>query len=208
MVGDNISPWLETLLPSDIGTLQNNHMRYSLLLNSKGGILDDLMVTRLESEESFFLVVNASEKHKDLRHFQDHCPATITTELLQHQALLALQGPWAARVLAGVWEDVQDLPFMQTRPMAWKDIPCRVSRCGYTGEDGFEISLPASAAEDFARLLLKNPQVKLAGLIARDLLRLEAGLCLYGQDINADTTPVQANLTWVIGKHQREKGAF
>jgi aminomethyltransferase len=197
---------LEALVPGDLETLAPLGMRYTLFLNETGGILDDLIVTRLE--DGLFLVVNAARRQDDLVHLREHLPATVPVEPLTDRALLALQGPAAAAVLSRFIDGIARLGFMTAAEVAVGGRKCRVTRSGYTGEDGFEISLPANAAEGFARKLLAEPEVLPIGLGARDSLRLEAGLCLYGHDIDETTTPIEANLAWTIGKRRRAEGGF
>jgi aminomethyltransferase len=195
---------LETLVPGDIRALAPLRMRYTLFLNERGGILDDLIVTRLE--DGLFLVVNAARKQVDLAHLRDHLPATAAIEPLVDRALLALQGPAAAAVLSRFVDGISRLAFMSAAEVELDSRRCLVTRSGYTGEDGFEISLPANAAEGFARKLLAEAEVLPVGLGARDSLRLEAGLCLYGHDIDETTTPVEADLAWTIGRRRAEGG--
>ena len=198
---------LERLVPGDIAGLAPGRQRYTLLTNAAGGILDDLMVARL-AEDHLFLIVNAARKAADFAHITAHLPPEITLTPQPERALLAFQGPKAMTLLAPLAPALADLRFMAVRECAVAGIPCLVSRSGYTGEDGVEISLPAAAAEGLARTLLALPGVLPAGLGARDLLRLEAGLCLYGQDIDETTTPIAANLAWTIAKRRREAWDF
>jgi aminomethyltransferase len=197
---------LEALVPGDLETLAPLRMRYTLLLNETGGILDDLIVTRLE--DGLFLVVNAARRQDDLAHLCERLPATVPVEPLTDRALLALQGPAASAVLSRFIDGIARLRFMAAAEVAVGGRKCRVTRSGYTGEDGFEISLPANAAEGFARKLLAEPEVLPIGLGARDSLRLEAGLCLYGHDIDEMTTPIEADLAWTIGKGRRAERGF
>ncbi len=197
---------MEGLVPGDLAALPPKGMRYTLLLNDAGGILDDLMATRLA--DGLFLVVNAARKEADLAHLQDQLGAATTVEPLPDRGLLALQGPAAAAVLSRFLDGIAGLRFMSAAELTIGDRECLVTRSGYTGEDGFEISLPADAAEGFARSLIAEPEVLPIGLGARDLLRLEAGLCLYGHDIDETTTPVEADLAWTIGKRRRTEGNF
>jgi aminomethyltransferase len=197
---------VEALLPGDIAALAVGRIRYSQLTNDQGGIRDDLMVTN--AGDHLFLVVNAACKEADIAHLAAHLPAGVDIEVLADRALLALQGPAAAAVLARLAPECAALAFMAMAPMAVDGIPCLVSRCGYTGEDGFEISVPAEAADALARRLLAEPEVAPVGLGARDSLRLEAGLCLYGADIDQATTPVEAGLAWSISKRRRADLGF
>jgi aminomethyltransferase len=212
--GPDAARRFESLAPTDIATQPIGRIRYTQLLNEAGGILDDLMATRLpprnEGEERLFLVVNAACKEADFAHIRQLLPDLRLT-LLEDRALIALQGPKAARALSRRWPELAAAPFMSlVAPGAQErgDDVIFVSRSGYTGEDGFEISLPASEAVDFARELLAVDEVKPIGLGARDSLRLEAGLCLYGHDIDETTSPVEAGLLWSIPKRRRIEGGF
>jgi aminomethyltransferase len=196
---------LETLVPVDIVDLPVFKQRYALFTNDQGGILDDLMVTRREND--LFVVVNAACKAQDIAHLQSKIGHLCAVTPLPDQALLALQGPQAVTALARLNEGVQKLVFMTGGHFALDGIDCFVTRSGYTGEDGFEISVPADKAVQLARALLAQPEVKPIGLGARDTLRLEAGLCLYGHDIDTTTTPVEGSLTWAIQKVRRAGGA-
>jgi aminomethyltransferase len=202
LTGDAAAAALETLVPGDIAGLKPGRQRYTLLTNEAGGILDDLMVATLEPGK-FFLVVNASRKADDFAHIEAALPADVTLTPHPERALLALQGPQATAVLGRLCPAAAGLPFMGVASALVRGIPCLLSRSGYTGEDGFEISVPAERAVDLATLLVEQPEVVPAGLGARDSLRLEAGLCLYGNDIDELTTPVEAGLTWVIGKRRK-----
>lgn len=196
---------LESLVPVDIVDLGLFKQRYALFTNAQGGILDDLMVTR--RADDLFVVVNAACKQQDIAHLQQHIGGRCTVQPLPEQALLALQGPQAVTALARLNPDVQRLVFMTGGHFALDGIDCFVTRSGYTGEDGFEISVPGGQAEQLARALLAQPEVLPIGLGARDTLRLEAGLCLYGHDIDTTTTPVEGALTWAIQKVRRAGGA-
>jgi len=195
---------LETLVPGDIAGLAAGRTRYTMFTNDAGGILDDLMVTNVG--DHLFLVVNAGCKDDDLAHLRKNLGRVKVEEL--DRALLALQGPQAAAVLTRLAPDAAAMKFMSFQPLTVGGIACWATRSGYTGEDGYEISVPADQAEKLARLLLAQSGVKPVGLGARDSLRLEAGLCLYGHDIDPTTTPVEADLTWSIGKRRREQGGF
>ena len=197
---------LERLVPGDILGLKPGRQRYTLLLNEAGGILDDLMVARPDAER-LFLVVNAARKQADFIHLAGNLEGA-RLEVLEDRALLALQGPLAAAVLGRLAPEAVSLPFMGMAPLSIAGTPCLVSRSGYTGEDGFEISLPADRAEALARRLLVEPEVAPAGLGARDSLRLEAGLCLHGNDIDELTSPIEAGLAWAIGKRRRAAWDF
>lgn len=209
--GDDPAAAFERLVPGDITGLAPGAMRYTLLLNEAGGIIDDLMVTRPGepgTEGQIYVVVNAAGKDADFAHIGEHLAGSAILDRADDRALLALQGPQAAAVLTRLAPATGDLVFMRAAAVTIDGIECYVSRSGYTGEDGFEISLPADAAEGFARRLLAEPEVEPVGLGARDSLRLEAGLCLYGHDIDTTTTPVEAALVWAIAKARREAGGF
>jgi aminomethyltransferase len=206
---------LERLIPGDIAALAPGQMRYTQLLDADGHILDDLMVTRLNDEggcERLFLVVNAATKAEDFAHLAAELP-DCKLAVLHDRGLLALQGPRAAEVLhrhlsSAAAGSIAAMPFMSAKSLEWQGNALAISRSGYTGEDGFEISIPATAALTFARALLTDPEVRPIGLGARDSLRLEAGLCLYGHDIDRTTGPVEAGLLWSISKRRREEGGF
>lgn len=206
LTGAGAAAALETLVPGDIAGLPVGRIRYTVFTNDAGGILDDLMVTN--AGDHLFLVVNAACKDADLAHLRSHLGAAVGIEPLADRALLALQGPAAAAVLARFAPDVAAMPFMSWRPAVVAGIPVGLTRSGYTGEDGYEISVPADAADALARRLLAEPEVAPIGLGARDSLRLEAGLCLYGHDIDTATTPIEAGLAWTIGKRRRTEGGF
>ena len=206
LTGANAAKALETLVPVDIIDLPVGMQRYAMFTNDQGGILDDLMVANLGNDE-LFLVVNAACKDQDLAHLRQHIGDLCTIEpLFEERALLALQGPAAVKVLARLAPEVTKMTFMQFATLRLLGVDCYVSRSGYTGEDGFEISVPAANAESLARSLLAETEVQAIGLGARDSLRLEAGLCLYGHDMNADTTPIEASLLWAISKARRADG--
>ncbi|TVZ63862.1 aminomethyltransferase [Rhizobium mongolense USDA 1844] len=194
----------ESLVPVDILGLAEGRQRYGFFTDENGGILDDLMITHLD--DHLFVVVNAACKEADVAHMQKHIGDRCDITLLD-RALVALQGPRAVDVLAELWADVAAMKFMDVRHCRLHDISCLVSRSGYSGEDGFEISVPANKAEDVARRLLEHPDAQPIGLGARDSLRLEAGLCLYGNDIDTTTTPVEAALEWAMQKARRTGGA-
>lgn len=197
---------LEKIVPGDIRNLAPGKIRYTILLNENGGAVDDLMVTRID-EKTLFLVVNAACKDKDYAYIRKSLP-DIHLSPIEDRALLALQGPLAENALKQLCPGASQLGFMSFAPLAIDGNKCFVSRSGYTGEDGFEISIPAGQATDIALRLANNPDVRPAGLGARDSLRLEAGLCLYGHELDDTTSPVEANLKWTIAKHRREKGGF
>jgi aminomethyltransferase len=203
--GSGAAAALESLLPVDVVDLPRGRQRYAFFTNARGGILDDLMVTRLG--DAFLLVVNAAGKTADIAHLRKHLAGKCTIDVLDDRALLALQGPAAAKVLRKLAPGATELSFMQAAETKILGATCYVSRSGYTGEDGFEISVPAGKAEALARELLRNAEVAPVGLGARDSLRLEAGLCLYGHDLDATTTPVEASLAWALSKARRAGGA-
>ena len=205
--GPGAAAALERLVPGDIQGLAPWRQKYTLLTLQSGGIMDDLMVANL-GDNRLFLVVNASRKHIDLPHIEAHLPAGLRLERHDDRALLALQGPEAIGVMAALAPEAAALPFMGVASITLGGVACLASRSGYTGEDGFEISIPADRAEAVARLLLAQPGVMPAGLGARDSLRLEAGLCLYGNDIDETTTPVEAALLWTIPKRRRAEANF
>jgi len=205
LVGDDAARALESLVPVDVVDLGLHKQRYALFTNPQGGILDDLMITRREHD--LMLIVNAACKEADTRHLVTHIGTRCTVVPMPERALLALQGPKAVIALARLNADVAKLTFMTGGAFRLAAADCFVTRSGYTGEDGFEISVPADDAATLARALLREPEVKPAGLGARDTLRLEAGLCLYGHDIDANTTPIEAGLTWAIQKVRRPGGA-
>ncbi|QGN53517.1 glycine cleavage system aminomethyltransferase GcvT [Novosphingobium sp. Gsoil 351] len=212
--GEGAAAALEAALPIDLATLKPGGVRYSLLLDEHGGILDDLMVTN--AVHHFYLVVNGATKWDDIAHLREHLPDAVTLSHLADDALLALQGPEAATALARLglapmndgWPTAQTITFMQAAPFRWGEVPLRISRSGYTGEDGYEISVPGEHAAALADALCAQPEVKPIGLGARDSLRLEAGLPLYGHDITAETDPVEAGLTFAINKRRRSEGGF
>lgn len=202
---------LEALVPGEIAKLGLGRLRYTVLLNDQGGIVDDLMVTRPGSADDdgrLLLVVNAARKDVDYAYLEGHLPKNVRLEPADDRALIALQGPRAAAVLARHCPAAAALGFMTAAAMTFDGIEAHVSRSGYTGEDGFEISVESTGAEAVARALLGHDEVEAIGLGARDSLRLEAGLCLYGHDIDETTSPVEADLAWTIGKRRREDGGF
>jgi len=203
--GEHAARALESLVPVDVLGLAPGRQRYGFLTNDAGGILDDLMISRRSND--LLVVVNAARKQADLAHLAQHIGADCTVEPLPDQALLALQGPLAAEVLSRLDPAPARLGFMTGMHVALAGAPCFITRSGYTGEDGFEISVAGRDAEALARALLAAPEVRPAGLGARDTLRLEAGLCLYGHDIDETTTPVEAGLAWAIQKVRRAGGA-
>jgi aminomethyltransferase len=200
---DDPAAALERLTPADVAGLKDGQQRYALLLNDEGGIKDDFMVARLPSERALHLVVNAATKESDFAYIAERLKGRAELKPLPTRALLALQGPFAEDVLARHDYDVQKLGFMKIDRFTIAGAPAIVSRSGYTGEDGFEISIAANEADHVARALLAEPEVKPIGLGARDSLRLEAGLCLYGHDIDETTSPIEANLAFSIGKRRK-----
>jgi aminomethyltransferase len=202
---------LEVLVPADIVNLAHGRQRYTQLLTDDGGILDDLMVARPadpDEDGALMLIVNAACKHQDYAHIEALLPANVKLLRADHRALVALQGPKAAEVLARHAPDVADMAFMTAKSTKIAGIDAHVSRSGYTGEDGYEISVKGTKVAELAELLLREEEVKPIGLGARDSLRLEAGLCLYGHDIDTTTSPVEAGLTWSIQKRRRTEGGF
>lgn len=195
---------IERLVPVDIIDLPVGKQRYAMFTNADAGILDDLMVTRTET--GYYLVVNAACKREDIAHLQANLSPDTRMEILDDRALIALQGPKAAEVLARLQPAAAEMLFMDSRTLPIEGIDCYVSRSGYTGEDGYEISVPASAADALTRALLAQPEVEPIGLGARDSLRLEAGLCLYGHDIDTSTTPAEASLIWAVSPARRSGG--
>jgi len=205
LIGEKAAQALEALVPVDIVDLPAGKQRYAFFTNEQGGINDDLMVTNFG--DHLFVVVNAACKAQDIAHLQANLPADVRLEIIEERALLALQGPQAAQVLARLNPAISEMIFMDAAFIKLAGVECYVSRSGYTGEDGFEISVPASHAEELARKLLTYGEVEWIGLGARDSLRLECGLCLYGHDLNSTTTPVEASLLWGISKARRADGA-
>lgn len=208
--GPDVAKAIEALVPGDVTGLGEGKMRYSLLLSEDGGILDDLMVTRRNGAagEEIYMVVNGATKYDDIGHIIDVLGDDITINLMDDQALLAVQGPKAVAAVAGLIPGVEALTFMTAGAFTWDGVPLWISRSGYTGEDGLEISIPAEAAERFAEALCALPEVKPIGLGARDSLRLEAGLPLYGHDLDAETSPVMADLGFALSKRRREAADF
>ncbi len=207
--GSDPAAAIEEIMPGALQILKPGKMRYTLLLNDQGGIEDDLMVTRtFEPEGTLYVVVNAACKEKDYAILEEKLGDKIALEPLEDRALIALQGPKAEAVLAKLAPEVADLSFMEATMVTLEGVVCWVSRSGYTGEDGYEISVPMDEAEAFSKRLLMNDDVELIGLGARDSLRLEAGLCLSGHDFNETISPVAASVTFALGKKRREAGDF
>lgn len=204
--GDDAAAALETLVVSDLQGLPAGKLRYTLLTNEAGGIIDDLMVVN----GGFYIViiVNASRKEVDFAHIQERIGKRITMEIWEDRALLALQGPASAAVLGRLAPPSRYMLFMSMETLKIGEIRCGVTRSGYTGEDGFEILVDSADARTISELILEEPEVMPAGLGARDTLRLEAGLCLYGQDIDETTTPIEAGLGWTVNRRRREEGGF
>ena len=207
--GEGLDAAIEAVLPIDLSTLKIGQQRYSLLLDENGGVLDDLMVSRWP--DALYLVVNGATKWDDIAHLREHLPDEITLQHMDEHALLALQGPKAADALArhaSSENSLSALTFMRFGHFTIAGHEVTIARAGYTGEDGFEISLPAAAAEEIATLLCGEPEVKPIGLGARDSLRLEAGLPLYGHDMSPETSPIEAGLIFGINKRRRVEGGF
>ena len=203
--GDTAARALEALVPSVIDGLKPGAARYTVFTNEAGGILDDLIVSNVG--EDLFAVVNASMRDQDITHMRANLDGVDVIELTD-RALVAVQGPSAEAVVAALAPQAADLTFMETTEADMLGAACRISRLGYTGEDGFEISMPDERAVEITRALLDHEDCAPAGLGARDSLRLEAGLCLYGNDIDTETSPVEAQIRWIIQKRRREEGGF
>ena len=212
---EKIAAAIETLVPGDIKSLKRGGVRYTVLLSEEGGVLDDLMITRLYLDEmkgKLSLVVNAATKDQDFALIREKLNGVATLDVMADRSLLAVQGPEAANVVNRLFPGSAEQPFMSVRPHYWPASDDRayivVSRLGYTGEDGFEISVPNSHAELLAKALLAAPEVEPVGLGARDSLRLEAGLCLYGHDLTPETSPIEGNISFAVGKRRRTEGGF
>lgn len=203
--GADVAAKLERIAPSAFTTLKDGKARYTFFTDDDGGILDDLIVSN--AGDHFFVVVNASMRHRDIPHMKAHLDGVEVTEIFD-RALVAVQGPKAEDVVGALCPAARNLRFMETAPAEIDGVACRVSRLGYTGEDGYEISIPEDDAIRIARAFLAHEDCAPAGLGARDSLRLEAGLCLYGNDIDRTTSPIEANLAWAIQKRRREEGGF
>lgn len=206
LIGEGAADALERITPGNLSALAVGKIRYTLLLAQNGGILDDLMVTN--TGDHLYLVVNGATKHDDIAYMRAQLPDSLTLHHLEDAALLALQGPKAGAAMARLVPDAANLYFMEAGPFLWRGIPLCISRSGYTGEDGFEISVPAEHAAALATALTDLEEVRPIGLGARDSLRLEAGLPLYGHDMKADILPVEANLNFALSKARREEGCF
>ena len=203
--GRGIEQAMERLVTGDISALAPYRQCYTLLTNTEGGIIDDLMLTR--TPEHLFMVVNAACRETDYAYLRQALGPDYAVEMLHDRALLALQGPQAADVLANLYPECKTMPFLSAAETSLDGVPAFINRCGYTGEDGFEISVPGSGAVPLAEALLRHSEVEPAGLGARDSLRLEAGLCLYGHDIDGATTPAEAGLTRAIARKYRDGSA-
>ncbi|MGF1909967.1 glycine cleavage system aminomethyltransferase GcvT [Vibrio kasasachensis] len=204
LTGKDAAQFLETLVPVDIVDLPKGNQRYAFFTNPEGGIMDDLMVANLG--DHLFVVVNAACKKQDIDHLTAHLPQGVEIEVIDDRALLALQGPKAVAVLSRLQPKVADMVFMDVAKLELLGVECVVSRSGYTGEDGYEISVPNEKAGELAAHLIAEEEVEWIGLGARDSLRLECGLCLYGHDLDETTTPVEASLLWGIQKIRRRGG--
>ncbi|KAF9430046.1 hypothetical protein BGZ76_000987 [Entomortierella beljakovae] len=213
ITGKDRVKFYETITVADIEALPVGSSTLSVFTNESGGIIDDTIICK--HQDSLYVVSNAGCADKDLAHIRAQLKefqnkgGDVDLKIIEDHSLIAIQGPKAAAVIESLaGKDLRDLPFMDARFMTIKGIECHVARSGYTGEDGFEISVPNNDAVEFTKLLIEDPRVELAGLGARDSLRLEAGLCLYGNDLDETITPVEAGLTWTIGKRRRAEGGF
>lgn len=207
--GKDRERFLEWVTPADVQALKNSQARLSILTNAEGGIKDDLIISKYEDHS--YVVINAGCKQKDIAHFREKMAefkGDVQLEVLEQQSLLALQGPLAMRELEKYVDGLKSLPFMSGIHATIKGVPVRVTRCGYTGEDGFEISMPSANAIPMAQMFLENPEVQFIGLAARDSLRLEAGMCLYTHELDESVNPVAARLMWVITKRRQEGGGY
>ncbi|MGB0466614.1 MAG: glycine cleavage system aminomethyltransferase GcvT [Pontibacterium sp.] len=204
LTGANAAKTLEKLVPVDIIDLPAGKQRYALFTNEEGGVMDDLMVTNFG--DWVYVVVNAACKDQDIAHMQANLDEGVALEVLDDRALVAVQGPAAAQAIARIAPEVAEMVFMDARQVQIDGVDCFISRSGYTGEDGYEISIPSADADRLCRLFLAQPEIEAIGLGARDSLRLESGLCLYGHDIDTTTTPLEASLIWAISKCRRADG--
>ncbi|MCP4075795.1 MAG: glycine cleavage system aminomethyltransferase GcvT [Gammaproteobacteria bacterium] len=205
LTGEKAAEALETLVPVDIAGLQPMKQRYALFTNDQGGVMDDLMVTN--AGDHLFVVVNAACKDQDINHMREHIGNDCEIKVMEDYALLALQGPMAGAVMNRLSAGTDELVFMTAANIEIDGMDCFVTRSGYSGEDGFEISVHNNDAQQLARTLLAQPEVEAIGLGARDSLRLECGLCLYGHDLDTETTPVESSLLWALTKSRRADGA-
>lgn len=203
--GENVGEKLETLCPQAYATLKEGKARYGFFTNEEGGIMDDLIVSN--AGDHYFVVVNAALRHQDIPHMQASLNGVEVTEIFD-RALVAVQGPKAEDVVGALCPAARELKFMETTVADIDGVECRISRLGYTGEDGYEISIPEADAIRISKLFLAHEDCEPAGLGARDSLRLEAGLCLYGNDIDQSTSPIEASLSWAIQKRRKEEGGF
>ena len=204
LTGANAAAALETLVPVDIIDLPVGKQRYALFTNDDGGIMDDLMVANYG--DWIYVVVNAACKEQDIAHMRANLGEGVELEVLDDRELIAIQGPAAATALARIQPEVANMIFMDSREMSIDGVDCIISRSGYTGEDGYEISIPSADAERLVRLFLDQPEIEAIGLGARDSLRLESGLCLYGHDLDNSTTPLEGSLIWAISPCRRAGG--
>jgi aminomethyltransferase len=203
--GENVGEKLESLCPQAYATLKEGKARYGFFTNADGGIMDDLIVSN--AGDHYFVVVNAALRHQDIPHMAENLPGVEVTEIFD-RALVAVQGPKAEEVVGSLCAEARELKFMETTVAKINGVECRISRLGYTGEDGYEISIPEDKAVEVSRAFLAHEDCEPAGLGARDSLRLEAGLCLYGNDIDQSTSPIEASLSWAIQKRRKEEGGF
>ena len=201
----NLVESLEKIIPADLKELKVNHSKYSFLLNDKGGVIDDIIITK--KKDGILIILNAACKEKDIKQISKYLKSSFETILDEKSSLVALQGPRSAEILEKICPGVKELKFMQGNEFTIKGKFSYITRSGYTGEDGFEISIENSEVEKLIEFFIEN-KVKPVGLGARDTLRLEAGLCLYGHDLNEEINPVEANLKWAISKRRREEGGF
>tara|TARA_B100001996_G_scaffold129727_1_gene98573 strand:+ start:1 stop:1056 length:1056 start_codon:yes stop_codon:yes gene_type:complete len=208
ITGPMIYDAMERILPVSFSEMYPGQIKYSQFLNEEGKIIDDLMVYKSTEGDYVWLVVNADCIEKDLNHLNIYLNENYSIELIQDRSLIALQGPESSNILCKYFPDIEDIPFMSAGWFDYKGQHFFISRCGYTGEDGFEISIKDKDSESFVSELLKNKEIKLAGLGARNSLRMEAGLCLYGNDININISPVEAGINWSISKERIENGNF
>ena len=203
--GEDVGTALESICPQAYATLKEGKARYGFFTNEDGGIMDDLIVSNAGSY--WFVVVNAALRHQDIPHMKAHLDGVEVTEIFD-RALVAVQGPAAEDVVGALCPEARDMKFMETIMADIMGATCRVSRLGYTGEDGYEISIPEDRAVEISRAFLSHEDCEPAGLGARDSLRMEAGLCLYGNDIDQSTSPIEASLSWAIQKRRKEEGGF
>eukprot|EP00939_MAST-03C_sp_MAST-3C-sp1_P001472 g1472.t1 len=213
ITGKDRVAFAEKILPADVQALRAGHGCLTSLPNDAGGLIDDCIVTNAPNGDYLYLVINAGHEEKDLPHLNEHAKGfDVAVEPAYGQGMVALQGPKAAEVLGRLLDDesfdLESFEFMTAKELSVKGVPCFVTRSGYTGEDGFELSIPGDKTDHVARAMLAEEEVGMVGLGARDSLRLEAGMCLYGNDIDDETTPIEAGLLWTIGKRRRKEGGF